>query len=81
MDVKPVKVEGRVERRTVSAGSKSEHRAVVLTMPSGEQYVLRRKNGPAFVDPELNALVGHSIRVEGLATSGVLIMNDWRTID
>ena len=81
MDVKTVKVKGHVERQTVSKGSKSEREAVVLTTPSGEQYVLRRQGGPAFVDPDLASLVGHSIEAEGLATGSTLIMRHWVQID
>ena len=81
MDVKPIKVEGRVEHQEVARGSKSERRAVVLTTLTGETFVLRRKGGPAFADPDLGSLVGHSITAEGLATSGTLIMDRWKKTD
>ena len=81
MDVRPRKVLGKVDRRTVGVGSKSEQSAVVLTTRSGESFVLRRRNGPAFGDSELESLIGHEISAEGLATSGVLIMNSWRPLD
>jgi hypothetical protein len=81
MDVRPAKVEGKVERRVVARGSKSERRAVVLTTSAGETFVLRRKGGPALGDRDLDSLVGHSIAAEGVATSGTLIMNRWRTTD
>lgn len=78
MDVKRVKVEGRVASQIVARGSKSERRALVLTASNGESYVLRRKDGPAFADEDLDALVGKRISAEGLATSGALIMERWR---
>ena len=81
MDVKPVTVEGKVERQAVALGSKSERRAVVLRTVDGETFVLRRRGGPAFADPDLNPLVGHSIKAEGLATGGTLIMDRWRKTD
>jgi hypothetical protein len=36
----------------------------------------KREEGSPFADPTLDKLVGHSVKVEGLATSGILIMND-----
>ena len=81
MDVKPVVVEGKVERQVVSPGSKSERAAVVLTTRAGERYILRKQGGPAFVDPDLFRLVGHSIRAEGLATGGTLVMRKWTNTD
>jgi hypothetical protein len=81
MDVKAIEVEGRVHSQVVSPGSKSERRAVTLTTPTGETYVLRRQGGPAFVDDALQPLVGHSIRAQGLATSGTLIMRSWQRTD
>jgi hypothetical protein len=81
MDIKPVHIEGHVVCQTVSPGSKSERNAVVLVTPSGETYILRRQGGPAFMDPALSSLVGHSIEADGLATSGTLIMRQWRRTD
>jgi hypothetical protein len=81
MDVKTVQVEGHVDSQIVSPGSKSERSAVMLTTPSGETYILRRQGGPAFVDSALEPLIGHSIKAEGLATSGTLIMKSWEKTD
>jgi hypothetical protein len=81
MDAKAVTVEGEVAHEVVAPGSKSEHQAVVLTTPSGEKYVLQREDGNPFVDPSLENLVGHSVKAEGLATSGLLIMRKWKTTD
>jgi len=64
-----------------AARSKSERKAVVLTTPSGKKYVLQREDGNPFVDPALDNLVGHSVKAEGLATSGALIMRNWKTTD
>jgi hypothetical protein len=77
MVAKAISIEGQVEEEVVSAGSKSERRAVVLTTPSGEKYILRKQGGPAFVDPSLDSLVGHAIEAEGLATGDTLIMRNW----
>ena len=81
MDAKTITVQGEVQHEPVARGSKSERKAVVLTTPSGEKYVLQREDGNPFVDPTLEKLVGHSVKAEGLATSGVLIMRNWKTTD
>lgn len=47
----------------------------------GEKYVLQREEGNPFADPTLDKLVGHSVKAERLATSGILIMRSWKTTD
>ena len=42
MHAKTITVEGEVRHEVVAPGSKSERKAVVLTMHSGEKYVLQR---------------------------------------
>jgi len=81
MDVKAIEVEGHVNSQTVAPGSKSERNAITLTTPAGETYILRRQGGPVFVDEALKPLIGHSIKAEGLATSGTLIMRSWKQTD
>ena len=51
-DVRPKTVAGKVVRRRVSAGSKSEREAIVLETREGD-YVLRRKGGNPFRDESL----------------------------
>jgi len=41
--------------------------------------VLQREE--EFADPTLDKLVGHSVKAERLATSGILIMRSWKTTD
>ncbi len=67
---------GQVVRKVVSAGSKSEHAAVVLVTDDGE-LLLRRAGGNAFRDPELDALVGKHIRGAGQLAGGTFIMDGW----
>jgi hypothetical protein len=81
MDAKTIAVEGEVRHEVVAPGSKSERKAVVLTTPSGKKYVLQREEGNPFADPTLDKLVGHSVKAEGLATSGILTMRNWKTTD
>jgi len=69
-------VRGRVERRTVGAGSKSEHNAVVL-VTGDAVYALRRRGGHAFEDPALHALVGQELEFDGLLHDNVLHVTSW----
>ena len=62
---------GRLELRTVGAGSKSEMTAVVLVPddPDADAVQLRRRAATALdAEPQLAALVGNRVRVVG--TSG-----------
>ena len=68
---------GRVERRRVGRGSKSEHEAVVLVTEGGV-YVLRRRGGHAFEDPTLDALAGKVLEFEGELLDNTLHVTSWR---
>ncbi len=68
---------GRVLKKPFAVGSKSEREAVVLSTEQGE-YVLRRLGGSAFQDPELEALVGKSIRGEGTLHGYTFILTGWK---
>ncbi len=70
---------GRVERRQVGRGSKSEHRAVVL-ITEGAEYVLRRRGGNAFRDPALDALVGRTMEFQGEPRATTLHVTAWREV-
>ena len=67
---------GRVDRRAVAAGSKSEHDAVVLVTDDGRELILRRLGGNPFADPELDALVGKTVRCTGELRGTTLIASD-----
>jgi len=75
-----VTYQGRVVRKRVSIGSKSEHDALVLVTSGGEEYQLRRQGGNAFRDPELDGLEGKSIECEGIVRSGQIIMTRWSVL-
>lgn len=70
-------IRGRVERKRVSVGSKSEHDAMVLVTAEGEEYKLRRQGGNPFRDPEVDALEGKQIECEGVVREGLVIMARW----
>jgi len=76
-----VTYQGRVVRKRLSIGSKSEHEALVLVTPDGQEYKLRRQEGNPFRDPELDVLEGKRIECEGMLRNGQLIMTRWSVLD
>jgi len=74
-----MELSGRVIKEWIARGSKSEREAVLLDTKSG-RYVLRRLTGNPFHDPELEKLVGKTIRCTGNLTGYTLIMSDWTEI-
>lgn len=73
-------LQGRVVRKRVSAGSKSEHEALALVTPDGQEYKLRRQDGNPFKDPKLDVLEGKRIECEGILRDGLLIMTRWSVV-
>ena len=70
---------GRVERRRVARGTKSERDAVVLVTMDGV-YVLRRRGGHAFEDSALDALVGRQLEFDGALHEATLHVTAWREV-
>ena len=69
-------ISGPVLKAQFAAGSKSEHEAVFVDSDKG-RYLLRREGGNPFVDPELDKLVGKTVRCRGVLTGTTFIMSDW----
>ncbi|HTO50639.1 MAG TPA: hypothetical protein VML91_23585 [Burkholderiales bacterium] len=63
---------GKVTRRVFGKGTKSEHLAVWIDTDRGS-FVLRRKGGPAFDDPELDRYVGRTVACDGFLLSHTLL--------
>ncbi len=63
---------GQVTRRVFGKGTKSEHLAVWIDTDRGS-FVLRRKGGPAFGDPELDRYVGKTVVCDGFLLSHTLL--------
>jgi hypothetical protein len=63
---------GHVTRGRISEGSKSERDAIFVTVPEG-CFILRRRGGNAFHDPELDRFVDHEIEGEGALVGQTLI--------
>jgi hypothetical protein len=71
-----MRLQGKVVAGPFGTGSKSEHSAVFLETAHGK-LKLRRRGGNAFSDPELEALVGKTIRGEGQVVGSVLLLDGW----
>jgi len=67
---------GKVTKKLFGKGSKSESEAIFLITEEG-QYVLRREGENPFHDPELQKLVGKTIRCTGFAREYVLKISGW----
>ncbi len=74
-----MQLQGTVQRKLLSRGSKSEHRGMVLLCSDGS-YALRRLGGNAFADPELAQLEGKTIRGEGILRNNVFILSHYEVI-
>ena len=63
---------GRVTRRVFGKGTKSEHLAVWIDTDRGS-FLLRRKGGPAFADPEFDRHVGKVVVCDGFLLDHTLL--------
>ena len=63
---------GAVVRGPFGTGSKSERDAVWLETADG-RFVLRRKEGPSFDDPELEKYVGKRVKCDGFIVGYMLL--------
>ena len=71
---------GRVIKKQIAIGSKSD-RAAVCLVSGGREYVLRRKDGNPFYDPQLEKLVGKQIRAAGdIVDDYTLQMSKWTEV-
>jgi hypothetical protein len=69
-------ITGRVVSRITGKGSKSEHEAVMLETPK-QDYILRIKGANPFSNPQLDELVGKTIKATGEVADYGLFMEDW----
>ena len=75
-----MKLRGRVTRRVLYKGTKSEHEGLVLLAPKGE-FKIRRRGGNPFEDETLASLEGKEIEGEGVVRKGQFLMSGWRTLE
>lgn len=74
-----VELNGKVVKKKFGQGSKTEHDAVCLETDSGS-FVLRRKGGNPFNDPELNKLIGEKISAVGIISNYSFMVSDLKKI-
>jgi len=70
---------GKVTKKPFARGSKSERQAVILET-GGRRFVLRRPDGNPLRDPELDKLVGKTIRARGEIEDYELLLDDWAEV-
>jgi hypothetical protein len=75
-----VQLSGKVTKQPYAIGSKSERMAILLHT-ADEDYVLRRRGGNPFHDPELEKLVGKQISCSGVLTNHTLIISHWDEVE
>jgi hypothetical protein len=71
-----MKLRGKVAKKKLYAGTKSEHEGLVLVAAEGE-FKLQRKGGNPFWDDVLAELVGKKIEAEGALRETRFTMSRW----
>ena len=71
-----MKLRGRVVKKLLYAGTKSEHEGLVLVTAEGE-FKLQRKGGNPFWDEILAELEGKEIEAEGTLRETRFTMSHW----
>ena len=75
-----MKLKGKVTKKVLYSGTKSEHEAITLTTTQGE-FKLRRKGENAFMDETLVGLTGKEIEGDGVLRGNQFIMDKWIIIE
>ena len=70
---------GRVIKKILYAGTKSEHEGLVLVTAEGE-FKLQRKGGNPFRDETLAEFEGKEIEAEGTLKETRFIMSQWTVL-
>jgi len=74
-----VRISGRVIKKKLYAGTKSEHEGLVLVTAEGE-FKLQRKGGNPFWDETIAKLEGKEIEAEGSLRETRFIMSRWNAL-
>jgi hypothetical protein len=77
MALDTIDLSGRVERRLLNPGSKSEQHGLVLVADDARVWTLRRVGGPVFGDAELAALEGRRIQATARVRDQLLLLERW----
>jgi len=73
-------ISGQVVKGDFAKGSKSEREAIYLNSEKG-RYILRRQGGNPFYDPELEKLVGRTIRGHGEVAGYTFLLSEWSELE
>ena len=74
-----MRISGRVIKKLLYAGTKSEHEGLVLITAEGD-FKLQRKGGNPFWDETLADLEGKQIEAEGILRETRFIMSQWTVL-
>jgi hypothetical protein len=74
-----MQLRGRVLKKLLYAGTKSEHEGMVLVTSDGE-FKLRRKGGNPFHDEVIEKLEEKEIEGKGILRANLFIMDHWKII-
>lgn len=74
-----MRISGRVIKKKLYAGTKSEHEGLVLVTAEGE-FKLQRKGGNPFWDETIAKLEGKEIEAEGSLRETRFIMSRWNAL-
>jgi hypothetical protein len=74
-----MKLRGKVVKKLLYAGTKSEHEGLVLVTAEGE-FKLQRKGGNPFWDETLAELEGKEIEAEGIMRETRFAMSRWNVL-
>ena len=71
---------GQVIKGPFAVGSKSERQGLFL-QTKGDRYLLRQMGGSPYQDPELEKLVGKTIKAEGEIDDYMLLLSNWKVLE
>jgi hypothetical protein len=74
-----MRLRGKVVKKLLYAGTKSEHEGLVLVTAEGE-FKLQRKGGNPFWDETLAELEGKEIEAEGIMRETRFAMSRWNVL-
>ncbi len=75
------RVSGRLERRRLNPGSKSEHWGFVVITPAGDQVVVEKRDDNPFESSSLEPLASRSVEAEGEMYRGRLLVDLIRPVE
>ncbi len=77
----PARLRGRLVRKCLNPGSKSESWGFVLVTPEGQQVTVEKREDNPFEPVSLEPLASHSVEAVGEMYRGRLLVDVIRTLD